>query len=40
MNTAAGVDGENDLERKLRLTLEHSDLLRVLILREEKLVAG
>src|ERR1700733_5245869 len=36
MHAAAGVDGEDDLQRQLGLALEHSDLLRVSILGEEK----
>ena len=40
MNAATGVDGENDLQRKLRLALKDRDLLRMLIFREQKLVPG
>jgi hypothetical protein len=40
MHAAAGVNGQDDLQRKLRLAFKNGDLLRVVILGELKLVPG
>ena len=40
MHASAGIDGQDNLKRKLGLALKYGNLLRVVIFREQKLVPG
>lgn len=40
MHTATGVNGENNLQWQLRLTLKYGNLLWVIIFREQEFILG